>query len=55
MTPTNHFAQRMNQRGHTKAMIELALLCGSYRVTNVLLTRRTLKSLLIRQIDELKN
>lgn len=28
MTPTNHFAQRMNQRGHTKAMIELALLCG---------------------------
>ena len=28
MTPTNHFSQRMNQRGHTKAMIELALLCG---------------------------
>lgn len=28
MTPTNHFRQRMGQRGHTKAMIELALLCG---------------------------
>jgi len=28
MTPTNHFSQRTNQRGHTKAMIELALLCG---------------------------
>ena len=28
MTPTNHFNQRMNQRGNTKAMIELALLCG---------------------------
>ncbi len=28
MTLTNHFSQRMNQRGHTKAMIELALLYG---------------------------
>lgn len=28
MTPTNHFTQRMGQRGHTREMIELALLCG---------------------------
>lgn len=28
MIPTNHCTQRMGQRGQTKAMIELALLCG---------------------------
>lgn len=46
MTPTNHFIQRMGQRGHTKAMIDLALLCGELSGDKCIANRKNIKELI---------
>lgn len=46
MTPTNHLIQRMSQRGHTKAMIELALLCGELSGDKCIANRKNTQKLI---------
>ena len=46
MQLTNHFTQRMNQRGYTKAMIELALLCGELSGDKCIANRKNTQKLI---------
>ena len=60
MTPTNHFAQRMNQRGNTKAMIDLALLYGDLSGDKCIANRKQTQKFIdsrdkrIKQLNTLK-
>lgn len=55
MTITNHFSNRMNQRGITWAMVNLVLEYGEDFQDKIILTKKRLKKLVKRHTSDRKN